>query len=375
MSDTAGSQAVAVADPSIDVGAEGFISSIDAAFEGLNSPEEMGVNIPDVEGDDSQEAPVYQSQDGEEFDPLDEIDVDGEVKDWSPEAARAFKEVRNDLKSERQASRELRETLEQRESRIAELEALTQNPELDTLRQRLEEYESKLLVTKLEDTQAYKDLVEAPLKSILSESDAIAEKYGVDADELFDAIASDDDAEQEEKISELLASASERDRFKAYQLIEQLKPVKHQQSALRENSAEAFQEAQELDQLRQQEYLRSRAESRKLAAHQVASRLTEKLTFLPKIEGLDMDQVIREVEAADPSSMSPVNAAYNQMAASIFPKIAREYVKMMKENESLVSKLAAYASSSPRVGNSMGARSETADGASFVDAVARAFGG
>jgi hypothetical protein len=375
MSDTAGSQAVAVADPSIDVGAEGFISSIDAAFEGLNSPEEMDVNIPDVEGDDSQEAPVHQPQDGEEFDPLDEIDVDGEVKDWSPEAARAFKEVRNDLKSERQASRELRETLEQRESRIAELEALTQNPELDTLRQRLEEYESKLLVTKLEDTQAYKDLVEAPLKSILSESDAIAEKYGVDADELFDAIASDDDAEQEEKISELLASASERDRFKAYQLIEQLKPVKHQQSALRENSAEAFQEAQELDQLRQQEYLRSRAESRKLAAHQVASRLTEKLTFLPKIEGLDMDQVIREVEAADPSSMSPVNAAYNQMAASIFPKIAREYVKMMKENESLVSKLAAYASSSPRVGNSMGARSEAADGASFVDAVARAFGG
>lgn len=373
MSDTVDSQVAA--DPSIDVGAEGFISSIDAAFAGLDSPEEMDVNIPDVEGDDSQEAPIQQSQDGEEFDPLEDIDVDGEVKDWSPEAARAFKEVRNDLKSERQASRELRETLEQREARIAELEALTQNSEVDTLRQRLEEYESKLLVTKLEDTQAYKDLVEAPLKSILTESDAIAEKYGVDADELFDAIASDDETEQEEKISELLASASERDRFKAYQLIEQLKPVKYQQSALRENSAEAFREAQELEQLRQQEYLRNRAESRKLAAHQVASRLTEKLTFLPKIEGLDMDQVIREVEAADPSSMSPVNAAYNQMAASIFPKIAREYVKMLKENESLVSKLAAYANSSPRVGNSMGARSEVADGASFVDAVARAFGG
>jgi hypothetical protein len=368
MSDTADSQATA--DPSIDVGAEGFISSIDAAFEGLDSPDTVDANIPDVDGDDS---PPQPTQDGDDLDLLDGDD-DVEVRDWTPEAARAFKEVRNDLKSERQASRELRETLEQRESRIAELEAMNQSPELDTLRQKLEEYESKLLVTKLEDTQAYKDLVEAPLKSILTESDAIAEKYGVDADELFDAIASQDETEQEEKISELLASASERDRFKAYQLIELLKPVKQQQEALRENSAEALQEAQELDQLRQQEQLRTRAESRKLAVQQVANRLTEKLTFLPKIEGLDMSQVVREAEASDPSTLSPVNAAYNQMAATMFPKIAREYVKMMKENESLVSKLAAYANSTPRVGNSMGSRSGASENASFVDAVSRAFG-
>ena len=369
MSDIADSQATA--DPSIDVGAEGFISSIDAAFEGLDSPDTVDANIPDVDGDDS---PPQPTQEGDDFDLLDGDD-DVEVRDWTPEAARAFKEVRNDLKSERQASRELRETLEQRESRIAELEALNQSPELDTLRQKLEEYESKLLVTKLEDTQAYKDLVEAPLKSILTESDAIAEKYGVDADELFDAIASQDETEQEEKISELLASASERDRFKAYQLIELLKPVKQQQEALRENSAEALQEAQELDQLRQQEQLRTRAESRKLAVQQVANRLTEKLTFLPKIEGLDMSQVVREAEASDPSTLSPVNAAYNQMAATMFPKIAREYVKMMKENESLVAKLASYANSTPRVGNSMGSRSGVAENASFVDAVSRAFGG
>jgi hypothetical protein len=369
MSDTADSQAIA--DPSIDVGAEGFISSIDAAFEGLDSPDTVDVNIPDVDGDDP---PTQPTQDGDDFDLLDG-DGDEEVRDWTPEAARAFKEVRNDLKSERQASRELRETLEQRESRISELEAMNQSPELDTLRQKLEEYESKLLVTKLEDTQAYKDLVETPLKSILTESDAIAEKYGVDADELFDAIASQDETEQEEKISELLASASERDRFKAYQLIELLKPVKQQQEALRENSAEALQEAQELDQLRQQEHLRTRAESRKLAVQQVANRLTEKLTFLPKIEGLDMSQVVREAEASDPSTLSPVNAAYNQMAATMFPKIAREYVKMMKENESLVSKLASYANSTPRVGNSMGSRSGVSENASFVDAVSRAFGG
>ena len=365
-----------VVDPAIDAGAEGFISSIDAAFEGITFEDTDATDnvVPVVEGDDKQKSEPNKVETPSE-DPLDDIDVDAEIKDWSPEAARAFKEVRSDLKAERQAARELRETLEQRESRIAELEAAVQNPELDSMRQKIEEYESKLLVTKLEDTQAYKDLVEAPLKSVLAESDSIAEKYGVDPDELFDAIASNNEVEQEEKISELLASASERDRFKAYQLIESLKPIKSQQEALRNNSEEALREAQELETMRQQDQLRARSESRKAAVDQVAARLTDKLKFLKDIEGVDMEVIKKEATSLDPTAMSPVNAAYNQMAASLFPKIAREYVRALKENEALVAKLAGYANANPRIGNHSGSSVGVPDGASFVDAVSRAFGG
>lgn len=360
-----------VMDPAIDAGAEGFMTSIEDAFAGLDAVDDGAADIvvPDIEPKQNTTNVV------DEADPLDDITNDTDVADWTPEAARAFKEVRNDLKSERAASQALRETLEQRESRITELEALSSDTELDTMRQKIDEYESKLLVTKLEDTQAYKQLVEDPLRSVLAASDAIATKYGVDVNELFDALALTDEVEQEEKISELLASASERDRFKAYQLIEALKPIQAQQEALRENSGEALREAQELEAIHQQEQVRVRSEARKSAAKQVAARLTEKLTFLPNIEGVDMESIVREVSGTDLTTMSPVNSAYNQMAATLFPKVAREYVKMMRENESLVSKLAAYANSAPRVGNrNGGGMSQAGAAVSFVDAVRSAFG-
>jgi hypothetical protein len=363
----------AVVDSAIDVAGEGFIESIDAAFAGLDMDTEVTTE-PEVKSEPEvkkEETETTEPDDAE--DPLADIDVD--VKDWTPEAARAFKEVKTELKAERQAARELRETLQQREARISELESVASDPKVDEMRQKLQEYESKLLVTDLESTQAYKDLVEVPLKSVLTESDAIATKYGVDPDELFDAIALDDEAAQEEKISELLASASERDRFKAYQLIEALKPIKSQQEALRANSEEALREARELDQYRQQEQLRERAEARKQATQQVADRIASKLTFLNKIEGVDMSAIVKETEAVDPSTLSPVAAAYNQMTASLFPKIAREFVKMTKENELLIEKLAAYDKSSPRIGNNSSAGTASPDGVSFVDAVARAFGG
>ncbi len=355
------------------VSAEGFIESIDAAFEGINAFEEAVIDdvVPDLEKEPAKDKKEDTSTD--EVDPLDEVDV----KDWTPEAARRFKEIKNQLNEERKAARELRDTVAQRETRLAELEAKATDPEIETLRQKIEEYESKLLVTKLEDTAAYKDLVDTPLKAVVSESDALAAKYSIDPDDLFDALALTDEEQQSERVSELLASATERDRFKAYQLIEKLKPIHAQREALQNNSQEALREAQELETVRSQEALRQRAEQRKLAATQVADRISSKLTFLKNIEGVDMEAVAKEAATVDHTTISPVNAAYNQMTASLFPKVAKELLRMTKENESLVAKLASYAKAEPRVGGSGGnVGGSTADaGVSFVDAVNRQFGG
>ena len=352
---------------------EGFIESIDAAFEGITPFEEAVIDdvVPDLEKEPAKDKKDTTTTD--EVDPLDEVDV----KDWTPEAARRFKELKNQLNEERKAARDLRETVTQREARLAELEAKATDPEIETLRQKIEEYESKLLVTKLEDTTAYKDLVEAPLKAVVSESDALANKYNIDPDELFDALALTDEEQQSERVSELLATATERDRFKAYQLIEKLKPIHAQRDALQNNSQEALREAQELEAVRSQEALRQRAEQRKVAATQVAERIASKLTFLKNIEGVDMDAVAKEAAAVDHTTISPVNAAYNQMTASLFPKVDKELLRVTKENDALVAKLASYAKAEPRVGGSGGVTGGSTAGAevSFVDAINRQFGG
>jgi hypothetical protein len=359
----------------IEAAPDGFMASIDAAFEGMSMPESDEVlaaslpidDIPD--GDDAPEVVV--GDDTEDDGPFSDVDV----KDWTPEAARRFKEMKSELSQERREAKELRDTIAQREARLAELEALSTNPEVDTLRQKVEEYESSLLITKLEDTQAYQVMVAQPLREVVDASDAIANKYGVDPDVLFDALSMTDEELQSETISELLNSATERDRFKAYQLIEKLKPIQTQRDALQQNSEEALREAQELESYTKQAESRSRAESRRVATKQVVDRVASKLEFLSKMEGIDMKQVADEVAAVDPSSLSPVANAYNQVAASLFPKIAREYLKMVKENDALVTKLAGYAKAAPRVGGTSRDAPAIGDNVSFVDAIARQFGG
>jgi hypothetical protein len=358
---------------------EGFLASIDAAFGDLGSIDDVpdpNIDTPDDPSGGAANDGQTPADGGAAVDETSDIDIDldVDVTDWSPEAARAFKNLRADHKKDRQALRELNETLEQREQRIRELETIS--PEIDQLRSKIQEYETKLLVTRVEDTDAYKTLVEAPLRDIMTQSDALAEKYGIDADALFSAIALQDEAAQEEAISDLLASASERDRFKAYQLIEQLKPVSAQRDALRSNSQEALREIQELEQMRQREAVAERIQQRRQLAGQISDRIVKKLDFIKDFEGVDIQAIVKEVEETDVSSLPPIKAVYNHIAAELFPKIAREYVKMVRERDNLVSKLADYSRATPRVGGQTAVAGQVAtDGLSLVEAIDRHFGG
>lgn len=360
---------------------DSFISSIDSAFENLGSLDdvpEIETPVDEVVTDTDTDTDTPNGDTGGETDDDSDDSLDGiddvDVADWSPEAAKAFKMVRNELKNERNHLKQLNETLEQRENRIKELEAVS--PEVDALRQKIEEYESKLLVTRVEDTTAYKTLVEEPLREIITQSDTLAEKYSIDPEQLFTALTLEDEAQQEEAISEMLATASERDRFKAYQLIEQLKPVTAQRNALRENSQEALREIQELEQIRQREESARRLEHRKEVASKVSERVFSKLTFLKDIEGVDMKTLVKEAESTDHTTLPPVKAVYNQMAADLLPKVAREFIKITKERDALISKLAKYSKASPRVGGQTGDGGQTADpNLSFDEAVNRHFGG
>jgi len=134
-------------------------------------------------------------------------------------------------------------------------------------------------------------------------------------------------------------------------------------------------EIQELEQLRQQEESSHRMEHRKELAKQIADRITKKLTFIKDFEGVDVTSIVKEAEATDHTLLPPVKAVYNQIAAELFPKVAREYVRMVKERDGLISKLAKYDSASPRVGGQANVSGQAVDsGLSLVDAVNKHFG-
>jgi len=354
----------------------GFIDSLDSYFEGVGDTPQPEADDPvgdDPVSDDlvEQEEPVDSTED-----PLglDEADP----KDWTPQAARRFKELKSELKTYRTRAQELEVTAHQRETRLKELEAVANNPEFETLQQRVEQYEQQMLVNKLEQSRTYKELVEKPLSQLVGESDTLAAKYNIEPSALLDLIAESDEAVQEERLTELLVHASDRDKFRVYKMIEEVQPILEQRRTLQENAQEAIREVEELEQARSQYELSQRATQRLEAASAVAERLQNKLTFLSGIEGVDMHTLAQEAASVDPSTLDPVTGTYQAMAAKLLPKMANEYYALRRELEALTDQLAEYDKASPRTGGGSGNYASTSPAGSdksFLDAVSAAFGG
>lgn len=361
----------------------GFIDSIDSFFSGLdgNTPaaslEPAPAVAADVVGDESAEttnAATDLSDDGID---LPELDAVESVKDWTPQAAKRFKELKSELKTIKTRAEELESLAAQKDSRLQELEALANNPEYQQLQDRMQQYEQQMMLTNLENTTAYKVQIEEPLAELVTAADSIAEKYQIDSNSLLDAIAQDDEAAQEELLTELLANASDRDKFKVYNIIEAIKPILEQRETLRQNAEAALLEAQELETERNQYLARERAQSRQQAATAVADKLKSKLTFLSGMEGVDLSALAKEAAEVDPTVLDPVNATYQVMSAKLLPKMAAQYVALQREVEALTERLAEYDRATPRAGggSATGYAPQTADGKSFLDAVTAAFGG
>ena len=353
----------------------GFVESLDSFFASMDNPVE-----PTPEPvKESKPEPVKESaiETPAESNPLSDLESLEEPKDWTPQAAKRFKELKSELKTYRSRAEELEQTVSQKESRLQELQALADNPEYQQLQDRIAEYESQMLVSKLESSHAYKTLVEQPLANLVQEADGIAEKYSLDSNTLIEAIAEGDEAAQEEQLSELLANASDRDKFRVYKIIEEVRPILQQRRVLQEHAEAALREAEQLDSQRQQQSLVERVQQRQEAANAVADKLKNKLTFLSGMEGVDLTVLAKEAAELEPSTLDPVTGTYQAMAAKLLPKMAAQYMSLQKEIETLTERLAEYDRATPKAGGGSLATAGTptaADGKSFLDAVTAAFG-
>jgi hypothetical protein len=351
----------------------GFVESLDSIFSAMENPQ------AEAEQTEAPQAEVEQVKTDKATGPLDDIDFEDNAKEWTPQAARRFKELKSELKTYKTRAEELEQDVTHKSSRLQELEALANNPENQILQDRLNEYESQMIVTKLEQSQAYKSLVEQPLMALVNEADAIATKYEVDGNSLLDIIAMDDESAQEEQLAELLSAASDRDKFRIYKIIEEVKPILNQRQALQENAQAALQEAEALDAEESQYKLVQKVKQREEAASAVADKLRSKIAFLTSMEGVDLNNIAKEAAQIDPATLDNVNSTYQAIAAKLLPKMAGQYMALQKEVDALTSRLADYDRSSPKAGggslNSSSGQTSVDSNKSFVDAVAAAFGG
>lgn len=325
-----------------------FGSGLDAFFAQADAELAQIPNLapaPAAKEPDSTEKPVESAQkpaDSAENTPVDPLDEVDNLKDWTPQAARRFKELKAEAKQAKLLAEERQAQLAQREARLAELEALANDPKVKELTSRAEEYENAMLLRDLENSSAYKSLVREPLERITAEIDTLAAKYSVSGDDLIDAVVMTDEAAQDERLGELLANASDRDKRRIYKIIEETHPVLEQRAVLQANAREAMQELQELDRQREQLTLVERAQQRSLAATEVAKRIEAKLPFLTTFEGVDLTAMAKQAGETDYTKLDPAVGTYQVMAGHLLPKMASQYMALQRELASLAEKLAEY---------------------------------
>jgi hypothetical protein len=356
--------------------ANSFEAALNAAFQNLESGGESKETVEPTEPqiEKESEEPVAQEE-VVDNDPLEQLT---EEVDWTPKSANRFKQLKEELKGSRSELEQLRQLSKEQEAKLQEMSALVENKDVEQLQDKLAEYEQERMFTNLEQTTAYQEAVTKPLGQLMEQADQIADKYEIDANALIDVLALDDAEAQDERLSELLPHASDRDKARIYRIIEEISPILDRRKSLFDNVEAASREAALLEETRQKQELAERSQLRSNVTRNVVERITEKLPFVKAIEGLDLQAIQTKAASVDPTVIHPVDFAYHAVSAQLLPSIVREYVGLRKEVESLTDKLAEYENAEPTLssGSSAKAQRPTSGGeGGFVDAINRAFGG
>lgn len=370
-------------EPAIDTpfGAD-FEAALAAAFgEERVEPKEPKPDIVDPPVKESVKQPetiedVIEKDDGGPELPIDDP-IEVEEKEEEPDvtgmtkaAGERFKELRAEAKTIKTQLATEAQARAAAEARIKELEAL--NGQSEEITKKLADYELELSISRLEATEPYQKSVTEPLAEIATIADTIAKKYEIDASKLLDAIAIADTAEQDEAFDELLSGVGERDKLKIYAQAERLPKIMAERARLHEDRDSALAELDARKSAADAAAAVENAKARKAAVELVESRVVSKLPFL-KTDSFDVAAAVAKVVDADFDALDVTTKAYNAVSGHLVPQLAKAYLTVMKELETVTDELGKYKKASPAPKGAAGSPPPADTGGSFVDNLERAF--
>jgi hypothetical protein len=303
---------------------------------------------------------------------LDEIDVQNE-EGWTPKASIAFQRLKASNKNLSEERLKQIQKIEEYESRLLELEGIADNEEVGVLQKKIKDFEDRQMLSDLEATASYKASVTEPMQGILDRVKEIATAYEAPYEEILDTLFILDDETQDEKIKELLPTASDRDRATLYRLAADLDPILDRRDQLREDVDAALREANLVQEQREKAEAATRFQNRANATRTMSARMVEKLPLIVDIEGVNMEDLQTKAAQVDPQAVHPVDFAYSSLAGQLFPHIIRELISSQKETDALTAKLAEYDSVEPslsgRPTSSLPSGSKASESSGFAEAL------
>lgn len=334
---------------------EDFLGSIGAQLDAAASGEDLSEPEPEPEPESETEsepepAPEAEPESKLSVDLVDDFpDADALSDTLSEKATAKWGELRSELSEARAKAADL-------ESKIGETASKPLTTELEKqlseANDRIESYEQEIAVSRVEQSNEYKQSVTAPLQSIMDAAESLAERNEVDVNQVYDALTEVHNVERQNRVlEELTGEMAERDKMALYRMVDDAAVLFQKDTQLKENAAEA---AAELDQRNtewEQEALQQHALETRVAVNKVFDKLE---SAIPDLEETDLNSLRGRALEDDYLTLGAEHQAYALSAGTVLPPLVKAIRSRDAKISSLEQQLAGYQNATPKAAESGG---------------------
>lgn len=338
-----------------DPGIVGRVEPVVTEVSAVKQPEQAKTSEPPETPEVKVEAKTEVSKEEEkllaglEFAPAEELDLDEKASaKW------------NELRAEVKATRE--QLVKAQELRDAEVKSL---------QERLQQYEPLVAAYNVEATPQYEEAVTKPLQTIMDAAEALATKYEIEPEDIFDALG-EGGKKGEALMEEFADKMSRRDSIALFQLFSDAEKVFTTSHNLKNHAIEAL---KELDSQKEQ-VAKTQAAKEKAEFRASVGKVFDRLTKVTPDIGVKLEEVQKASEAQDFGTMSVFNKAYAVTAANMLPALVKGLVERDKQITKLKTDIGVLSGGKPRIGagttaDLQGSGSALGAEVSFLDAVTK----
>lgn len=273
-----------------------------------------------------------------------------QLKSATKNAQEAFIAMRKEVKAAKQRQAEL-------EAKLAEMgnQPAVAPEEIQQLKAQNEAYEQELRIARVEATREYKEAVVAPMERVQGSVKAVADKYGVESNDILAAFAESDSEKQSERLSDIASGMNDRDRFRLYEMADEWQRVQGTRAKVLANSKLALEKIEQHRQEQEKAFIEQRNQQYAKALDATWEDLTNRAPLFRPREGdenwnkqiSEINQFARNINFDQLGDAERAGVAYRAASA---PFLFGQLVALYNKHQEAVSALAKYQEAKPGAG-------------------------
>ena len=331
----------------------GFLNGLMGAFE--TKPEEA----PEADAQPEVKTEEKPTQDQKPEEDPDLADLPKSVSEktkvgWKElkTAKRTIEEERDKLKSELETLR----TQPKTDANNAEIEKIKQ--ELETYRTKATEYEQRMALVDVTQTEEYQTTIGKPLEQAEHLIGEYAKEYQINVADIAAAAMQDNPLARNKALAEMASNMNTFDQQEFHKLVTNARDLYLRSEQAKSKASETLKYIEAQRQQKAEEAKQYSLKQREEASTKVWGGLEANLGFLKDLP--EKDKILADARSADIANSPPDVQAYAAYAAVLLPTMKNQMEAQAKKIAELEASIAKRSGASPKVSNG-GAQIETSD--------------